>query len=239
MRGAVAIATRELSSYFRQPAGWIIIALYLLLSGMVFALAVLVRGEPASLRYFFASSGWLMLPVAPAISMRLISEELRSGTFESLMTSPLSGPSLVLGKFIGACMFMLAMLIPTGIYVAVLFRFASPAPDLGPLVSGYLCLILMGLMYLAVGTLASALTSNATLAFMVTLFAILGFLFMGSVSEHAPDTLRPILFALTITPRVLDFSRGVIDTGHIVFFLSASAWFLVLAIAAVELRRWR
>src|SRR5207244_13521406 len=101
MRGATAIATCELGSYLRQPAGWIIIALYLLLSGLVFGFAVLSPGEPASLRFFFTSSGWLLLPVAPAISMRLIAEELRSGTIESLLTSPLSGPALVLGKFFG------------------------------------------------------------------------------------------------------------------------------------------
>jgi ABC-2 type transport system permease protein len=239
MKGAMAIASRELGSYFRQPAGWIIIALYLLLSGLLFSLRILSPGEPASLRYFFTYSGLLLLPVVPAISMRLISEELRSGTIESLLTSPLTGPGLVLGKFFGAGGFLLMMMVPTGIYVGILYRFAEPAPDIGPIVSGYLCLLLTGLLYLAIGTLASSLTSNATLAFMMTLFAILGLVLLEGAGEWVPERFRPVLFALTLTPRIADFARGIIDSAHVVFFVSAAAWFLVWAVAAVELRRWR
>jgi ABC-2 type transport system permease protein len=240
MKVAMAIASRELGSYFRQPAGWIIIALYLMLCGLVFA-RILTPGEPASLRAFFTYSSILLLPVAPAITMRLISEELRSGTMESLLTAPISGPGLVLGKFLGAGWFLLAMLVPTAIYVVILYRVAQPAPDIGPIISGYLCLILTGLLYLAIGTLASSLTSNSTLAFMVTLFAILGLVLLDGAADFAliPDRARAVLFALSLRPRIIDFARGVIDTGHIVFFISAAAWFLVWATAAVELRRWR
>jgi len=239
MTGVTAIATRELGSYFRQPAGWITIALYLFLTGMVFSLYILSPGEPASMRMFFALSGWLLLPVVPAISMRLVSDELRSGTIETLLTSPLSGPSLVIGKFMGGALFLLAMLLPTLVFVAVLFRVSEPAPDVGPLISGYSCLILMGLMYLAIGTLASSITSNATLAFMITLFAILGLMFMGEAHTRSPAFLQPFVYALMIKPRVDDFAKGVIDSGHVVFFLSGTVWFLVLAVASVELRRWR
>lgn len=239
MTGAWAIATRELSAYFRQPAGWIIIALYLLLTGVVFSLYILTPGDPASLRMFFALSGWLLLPVVPAISMRLLADELRSGTIESLLTSPLSGPALVLGKFMGGALFLIAMLIPTGVYVAVLFRVAPRGPDVGALAAGYTCLLLVAGLYLAMGTLFSSLTANATLAFMLTLFAILGLIFIEAAYPHVPAWLRSAVAALTLKPRVDDFARGVIDTGHIVFFLSATAWFLLLSIASVELRRWR
>ena len=156
-----------------------------------------------------------------------------------MLTSPVSGPGFVLGKYLGAAAFMIAMLIPTGLYVAILFRVAEPRPDIGPVISGYLSLILTGMLYLAIGTLASSLTSNSTLAFMVTLFAIMGMMFLGVAGEHVPDVIRPVLYALTLTPRIVDFARGVIDSAHIVFFVTGSAWFLVLAIAAVELRRWR
>jgi len=239
MKGAGAIASRELGAYFRQPAGWIIIALYLFLTGLVFAFYVLGPGEPASLRSFFAVSGWLLLPVVPAVSMRLVSDELRSGTMENLLTSPVTGPAIVLGKFWGAAMFLLAMLLPTLVYVVILFRVSAPAPDIGPLVSGYLCLSLLALLYLAIGTLATTLTSNATLAFMITLFAILGFMFMETAYSNSPAVIRPFLFALVIRTRVDDFAKGVIDSGHVVFFLSTTAWFLLLSVASVELRRWR
>jgi ABC-2 type transport system permease protein len=239
MSRAVAIATRELASYFRQPAGWIIIALYVFLTGVVFATSILTPGEPASLRMFFGLSGWLLLPVVPAVSMRLVSDELRNGTIEQLLTSPISGPALVLGKFFGGALFLLAMLVPTLVYVAILMRVASPAPDLGAFIAGYLCLVLMGLLYLALGTFASTLTSNATLAFMIALFATVGLLFIGVAFEKAPALLRPALQAMMIKPRVEDFARGVIDSGHVVYFLSGTVWFLLLAIASVELRRWR
>jgi gliding motility-associated transport system permease protein len=239
MRGSMAIATRELSSYFRQPAGWIIIALYLLLAGLVFGLKILTPGEPASLRSFFTYSGILLLPVVPAISMRLIAEEIRLGTIEGLLTAPIKGAGLVIGKFMGAGVFLLLMLAPTALYVLILFRVAQPRPDIGPIISGYLCLLLTGLLYLSIGTLASSLTSNSTLAFMMTLFAILGLMLLENAADQVPERVKPVLFALTLTPRIVDFARGVVDTGHIVFFISAAAWFLVWAIAAVELRRWR
>ena len=87
MRGSLTIATRELSSMFRLPVGWVVIALYALLTGCVFGLVILLPGQAASMRLFFAISGWLLLPVVPAISMRLLSEEYRAGTIEPLLHS--------------------------------------------------------------------------------------------------------------------------------------------------------
>jgi ABC-2 type transport system permease protein len=239
MSALLAVARRELGSYFRTPAGWIILALYLFLSGLIFALSCLSPGATASMRDVFALSGWLLLPVAPAVSMRLIAEEIRAGTMESLASSPVSSASLVLGKYLGACGFLLAVIAPTLSYVAMLMAIAEPAPDLGPMLSGYLCLVLLGAFYLAVGTVCSSLTSNATLAFMTAFFALLALLFASSAASFVPDHLKPALFALSINLRVGDFARGVIDTAHVVFFVSLSALMLFIAVAAVEIRRWR
>ena len=239
MRAAQIIAGRELSSYFRTPAGWLIIALFLFLTGIVFALFVLTPGQPATLRDFFAVSGWLLLPVAPAISMRLLSEEYRSGSIEVLLTSPVSPGSVIVGKFFGAAAFLLAMLLPTGLYTILLFRLAHIPPDIGPIICGYLCLLLLGLLYLALGTLASSLTSNSTLAFMITLFAALALLFSGAGVEHVPPSMQPLLSALSVSTRVADFARGVIDSAHVIFFLSGTAVLLLAAVCALELRRWR
>jgi len=239
MRTAMTIASRELGSYFRQPAGWIIVSLYLLLAGLVFATSVLVPGRPASLREFFAISGWLLLPVAPAISMRLIAEELRSGTIENLLTAPVSAWALVIGKYIGACAFLAAMLTPTLVYPVLLFMHASPTPDIGPVIAGYSCLLLLGALYLALGLLASTLTNNATLAFMITLFGILAFIFAGVAGDAAPAALKPAIYQIAVGPRVLDFARGVLDTSHIIFFAAVSAYFVLLSVAVMEVRRWR
>lgn len=239
MSACLALARREFGSYLRQPAGWIIIALYVLLAGIVFCASVLVPGRPATLREFFALSGWLLLPVAPAISMRLVAEELRSGTIEQLLTAPVSSWSLVVGKYVGAMFFLAAMLVPTLVFPAVLWAHASPAPSLGPLVAGYLCLVLLGAAYVALGLLASCLTSNATLAFMITLFAILAILFAPAAADMAPEAVRPLLAGLSPAPRILDFARGIIDTANVAFFSLVAAVLVVASVAVMEVRRWR
>jgi ABC-2 type transport system permease protein len=239
MNACIALARREFGAYLRQPAGWIIIALYLLLAGVIFAASVLVPGRPATLREFFALSGWLLLPVAPAISMRLVAEELRSGTIEQLLTAPLSAWSLVVGKYLGAMLFLGAMLVPTLVFPAVLWAHSSPAPAVGPVVAGYLCLVLLGGAYVALGLLASCLTSNATLAFMITLFAILAVLFAPAAAEIAPEALRPALAGLSPAPRILDFARGIIDTSNVAFFALVSSILVVASVAVMEVRRWR
>lgn len=236
---AWTIASREFRSFFRVPVGWIAMALYLFLAGIIFAERTLLPGEPASLRYFFAVSGFLLLPVVPAISMRLLSEEMRSGTIEPLMTSPVSDLSIVVGKYLGAAMFLGAMLVPTVLFAAALFVVSDPRPDAGPILAGYLSLILLGLLYLSVGTLASALTSNQTLAFLGTLLVLLLLLLLAGGVIPAPPPLDRLVASLAINARLTDFARGIIDTAHIVFFLAWSAWFLVLAYVALETRRWR
>ncbi len=241
MTAALAIATREYRSLFRSPAGWISIALFLLLTGTVFSLITFQPGSPASLQAFFALSGWLLLPVAPAISMKLMSDEYRVGTIEMLLTSPVSDVSVIAGKFAAALGFVITMLAPTLLYIIVLIVSADPAPDPGPIVAGYLCLILLSCLFLSVGTLASALTPSQTLAFLATLFFLLGLLVVSSTlaSANLPPPLDSAIAWLSLTRRIRDFATGVIDLSHIVFFLSWSLWFLVLATAALTMRRWR
>lgn len=239
LTGIWAVAQRELASYFRQPAGWIVIALMMFLMGVVFALVVLVPGRPASMRAFFEASGWLLLPVAPAISMRLLAEELRSGTIEHLCTAPISTAALILGKYCGAVGFLAAMLAPTLALPLLLWIFSDPRPDAGPVIAGYLCLLLLGMLYLSLGLLASACTTNATLAFLVTLFAILGLLLVGSASQVAwlPEWTRNACEGLSTRWRIADFAKGVIDSAHIVYFLTLSALLLLLTGSMLHLRR--
>jgi ABC-2 type transport system permease protein len=191
------------------------------------------------MRAFFDASGWLLLPVAPAISMRLLAEEFRTGTVEGLMTAPVSTPALVLGKFLGSILFLLAMLIPTLVYPITLLAVSDPTPDIGPILAGYSCLLLLGILYLALGLLASSATSNATLAFIVTLFLILALLLVGTLGRQVEGTLRDIIFAMSLPPRLSDFAKGVIATNHVAWFLSLSALACAFAMIFVQWRRWR
>lgn len=238
MTAALAIAQRELASFYRTPIGWVVVALYLLVSGVFVATDTLRPGEPATLRTFFGLSHWLLLSVAPAISMRLISEEHRTGTIEPLAAAPVSDYIIALGKYLGACLFLLTMLAPTLLYIALLEAVADPEP--GPILAGYIGLILTGMLYLSAGLLFSSLTSSQVVAFLGTLFF---FLLMTFASDRGAAMLGgapgDLLRRLSISMRINDFARGILDAGHIAFFLCWSAWFVLLSGVVLETRRWR
>lgn len=238
MRVLAAIATREYASMFRLPIGWVVLALYLLLAGVVFAAGSLRLGDPATMRGLFTLSDWLLLFVAPAVSMRLLSDEWRQGSIEPLMTAPISDWQIVAGKYAGAALFLLTMLAPTLVYVGVLEWLASP--DYGPIAAGYLGLALTGMVYLALGIVCSALTSSQVVAFLTTVFALLILRIgttMGAAALGAPWD--HWLYPLSIDLRMQDFARGIIDTKHVVVMGAACAWLVTIAVSIVESRRWR
>jgi len=239
MSQMVAIARREFLSFFDTSVGYVVLALFLLMSGLFFSLTVLHTGVEASMRPFFDLSFFLLLFIAPAISMRLISEEMRLGTIESLMTWPVSDMQVVLGKWIGAVGFFLAMLAPTLIYPLVLEWYS--APDYGSILAGYLGLAMIGSLYLSFGTLASAIWPSQILAYLVAVFFWLIFVGLTTwLPQYIGDPWSAILYGMSIDLRYRsDFSKGVIDTSTIVYFVSAMAFFLVAAVKIVESRRWR
>lgn len=232
------IAWRELASYFRSSIGWVTMSLYLLLSGVWIAFATIRPGEPATLRAFFGVSQWILLIVAPAISMRLIADEKRTGTFESLVTAPVADWQVVVGKYLGAVGFLIAMLCPTLLYVALMGLIADPDP--GPIISGYVGLLLVGMLYLSFGLFTSALTENQIVSLLSTVFF---FVILELVSTAGGRWMGPPLdeaiFSLSIFLRIADLAKGVIDTAHVAVLLSASAWFVMMTIVAVQSRRWR
>ncbi len=238
MRKLWAIGAREYASFFRLPMGWLVIALFLFLSGMVFSYRMLIPGEPASMREFFATWWSLLIVIAPAISMRLLSEEHRSGSAEPLLTSPVTEVVVVAGKFLAAVAFLATMLLPTLVYVGVLGGLARM--DFGPVVAGYTGILLLGSLYLALGTLLSALTSSQTLAFLSTLFAlVLSEVAASQLALRLPPPWDQALLALSVSSRLGDFAKGLIDTRHVVFFLTVDAWLVTLTAVLLRMRRWR
>lgn len=242
---ATTIAARELSSLFRLPLGWVAISLFVLLAGATFVIDTLKPGEPASMRAYFSFAGWLLLPIVPAISMRLIAEELRSGTIEPLLTSPASDLAIILGKFAGSFIFLLLLIAPSLVHALILRAHSDPVPDVGPLITGYLALALTAALYLAMGILLSSFTSNQTLAFMLTFFAILTLLIVPALVEprlpqgSSWDWARAASGTLSIGRKAADFGRGVLDLSHLTFYATATATLLALAGASLESRRWR
>ncbi|MEM9066733.1 MAG: ABC transporter permease [Planctomycetota bacterium] len=240
MIGTMVIAIRELRSFFRLPVGWVVIALFVLLMGAGFSVAIIQPGQPATLRTLFGWGWWMMLVIAPAVSMRLLSEELRAGTIEPLATAPLGDLSIVLGKYLGGVLFLVCLLVPTAAYPIALHLLSDPAPDIGPILAGYLALLLSGLVYLAFGLVGSALTSSQTLAYLGSLLAIIGiWLLSTEVADRAPEWLAPWLVRLDVGKPVAQLARGEVTTTAIAGPLLGTIWLLCLAYVCLGWRRWR
>ncbi len=230
MSAMLAIALREWASSFRTPVGWVVTALLCALGSVVVSWTIVVPGAAASLRSFFDTAEWLLLPVVPAISMKLLSDEHRSGTIDLVLASPTSLASLIAGKYLGGMLTLLTMLAPTLVYIAVLWPLAEPAPDAGPLASGYLALVLLGAVYLAVGLAASAATSSQTLAFLITLFVLLAWLILPNLrTERLPEWLDETRQTLALAPRVQLLARGAVPLSDVMFLVGAAATSLCLA----------
>ena len=239
MKKTITIAWRELTSLFYSPIAYVVLGLFALGTTLIFFLGF-GPGQPATLRATLEGVIWLMIFLVPAISMRLISEELRNGTVESLMTAPITDTQLILGKWFGAMGFFAALMVPLLVLVAVLEITASP--DFGPICTGLLGLVLVGGFYLAIGTFASAVTQNQIIAFLLTVFIIcvftLAMYFLPQASFIGPG-LRQAMFHLNVNMQFDDFNKGLIDTSNFVYFVSGIALFLFLAVKLLESRRWR
>lgn len=239
MSAVLTLARRELIGLFASPIAWVVLALFALGSGLVFAVGF-GPGRPATMATTFDATVWLLVFLAPAVSMRLISEEMARGTLERLITSPVSDAQIVLGKWLASLVFLGLLLTPLGVQVAVLF--ASGEPDPGPLAGGLLGVALVGALYLAIGTFASATTENQIIAFLLAaaLVALLTFLFFFlPESGWLPARARAAVLYANVNRQFGEFNRGVIDAGNVFYFLSMTALFLFLSVKLLESRRWR
>ena len=235
----LTIAKRELQSLFYSPIAYVVLGGFAIGSS-VFFIQGFQPGRPAAMRTTLDMVVWLLVFLAPAISMRLISEELRSGTYERLMTSPVNDMQVVLGKWLGALVFFCILLTPLLAQVAVLELVAEP--ELGPVFTGLVGLILVGALYLAIGVFASAWTQNQIIAFLLTVFIIsvptFAAFFLADQAALKPSYRHLILY-ISINAQYQDFAKGLIDIRNFVYFLSTTALFLFLAVKIVESRRWR
>ncbi len=238
MNHTLSLAKRELASFFFSPIAYVVMCLFMFVTAIIFVGWQFRPAEPAQMRVVFQTMGWLMIVVAPMISMGLMSEELRSGTIESLMTAPVSDWSVIVGKWLGAWAFLLVVLAPTLSFVVVLAIWADP--DYGPIRTGYLGLMLVGGLYLAIGILASTLTRNQIIAFFVPFIIVLLLaVIMLFLPRFLPDWLVPVTAYLNVNQQFEDFHKGLIDTRNFVYFVSGIVLFLVLAVKALESRKWR
>ena len=237
MRTIRAVAFKEIQIYFSSPVAYIVALIFMALSGFFF---VRDLGNPfpeASMSNFFQGATFLLIPLAPALTMRLLAEEQKLGTIELLLTSPVRDWEVILGKYFASLVFLLFLLALTSYYVVLLLVFASPDP--GPIYSGYLGLVLYGMATLAVGILTSTLTSNQIIAAVVGTGILVVLYATAFISEVVTGIWANVFTQLGFTSHFNDFDSGIIDSTHIVYFITVTALFLFLSIRALESRRWR
>jgi gliding motility-associated transport system permease protein len=280
MRNTLAIAWREVRTYFSSPLAYVVIGVFLALNGYIFwaslvrfsELCLQLSGNPMYLqqlnvndmviRPMFGSMGIIFLLMIPVITMRLLAEERKNGTSELLFTCPLTSGEVVLGKYLGAAFLLLVMIAITVGY-PFLITFAGANPDLKPALVGYLGILLMGLAFLGVGLLISSLTENQIVAAVGAFGALLMLWIMNWIAESAKVTLAGVMNTLTlglwekaglgvggptlgdllnrmsIVEHMQDFRKGIMDSEHVIFYLSFIFLTLFLTQRVIESRRWR
>ncbi len=230
MKQIWTITTRELGSFFDSLMAYILIVAFLGFSGFftwLYGGDVFLIGQ-TSLRGFFGIAYWTLFFFIPAITMRLLAEEKRSGTLELLLTKAITDRQLVIGKFLGAFLLICITLAFTIIYVITLANIGNL--DNGGVISGYLGLILMSAAYISIGIFASSVTSNQIVAFLFALLISLFFhLLFDMLAMDSTSFFGQIFSYLSLANHYESITRGVVDSKDIVYFLSIITLGLVLA----------
>jgi len=250
MTNVLAIAGKELRSYFASPIAYVVIGFFALMFGFFFYSLLLyfdrqslqaagqaVNVNEQFLRPVFLNATVIFLFVLPLVTMRTYSEEKRSGTIELLLTAPLTDLQIILGKFLGAMGLYAAMLAITLVHVGLLFMFGNP--EWRPVVTTYLGLLLMGGCFISVGLLISSLTKNQIVAGMITFGVFLMLWVINWIASFMGPTTQQVLNYLSITDHLDDFTKGIVDTKHLVYYVSFITFGLFLTARSVDTERWR
>jgi ABC-2 type transport system permease protein len=250
MQCYLTLTRRELGSLFVSITGYIIIAGAVFLMGLSFwDMLVLLQGRPTDVpaTQLFYSTGYfweILLLAAPVITMRLFALEKYSGTFETLMTTPVSDLQVVLAKFTAAMIFYTLMWLPSLVFVAMLRQYMSSpdAFDAGLMASTFLGIFLLGGLFMSLGCFASSLTKSQIVAAMLSF--VLGFTLylLSYLPGRAPADegwTSLVMNHVALIDHMNDFARGLVDTRHVVFYVSVTFLFLFLTLRVVESRRWK
>jgi len=254
MRNVIVIFKKELKSYFASPIAYLLLGIFAVIFGFFFYSAVrffilqgmqmqmMGRGMPMDVNEFvirplLTNASVIGLFLIPMITMRLYAEEKRSGTIELLMTSPVRDLEIVLGKWLAALVLYASILGVSGINIAVLYAFGRP--DLKPILVGFLGLLLQGGCLLAIGIFISTLTKNQIIAGGATFAVCLMLWVLDWVSAYDQSAWAKVISYLSVVTHFEPFSKGVIDTKDIIFYLSMIFFGLFLTTRSVESLRWR
>jgi ABC-2 type transport system permease protein len=247
MRNIWTIAKRELNIYFASPIAYAVAFLVLTsLGGLFIAYILFMSGNTGmgGVPGFWDVTGGLLSSLLvffiPFLTMRLIADEVRMGTMELLLTAPLRDYELVIGKWLGAFLFVLVLLVISMIFPLILNQLVTPGIDQMLMLSGYLALILMSAAYISLGVAISAIFNNQFAAAIVTLFVVLVFWWLIGIPSYVLTTGGDIFRYLSIGTQINEnFAVGKIELSGIIYLLSVTAFGMIIGTTAVEMRRWR
>ena len=236
MKNVLAIAGKEIKSYFFSPVAYVVIALFMLIWGWLFVGVVFNMAE-ANMEVLFHNLAFTLFLILAGFTMRLIAEEKRSGTIELLMTSPVTDTQMILGKFLGCIAFFGVMLVVTLEVPLLLAIYGNP--DNGPIIGGYVGFFLLGATFISIGIFMSSLTDNQIVAYVLTFVTCLMLWILNWLSDFMGKTIGAGVKYVSFGERFQDFPKGIIDTRDVIFFLTLIGLFLFLTIRSTESRRWR
>lgn len=233
--GVAAVYGKEMQTYFRSPIAYFVIAVFLLGTGYFFTYNIFLTGV-GTMDQTLQNMGILLITLAPVLTMRLFSSEYNARTMELLMTLPLSGWQVVLGKYLGAVSMLFLMTAASAINLVPLYLYGEPhTPNI---VAGYLGFLLLGMACVGIGQLFSALTENQIVAALITIPVLLMFWFVGHLQGLQSSVLLRDLFAhLSFSLHYADFIRGLLRSEAIVYFLAVAAGALTLNTSWLQWRR--
>lgn len=241
MGATVSILRRELGAYFNTPIGYVFISFFLLLTCWLYVGTLFQQGN-AEMRQYFGLLPLFFLFFVPAISMRLWAEERKLGTLELLLTMPIKSWQAVVGKFLAGLIFIMITLALTIHIPLTLWCLGKPGPDFGPIIGGYLGALVLGMIYLSIGSFASSLTADQIVAFVIGISMNFMFFLMGYrpvldwIKDFSPN-LASIVERFGVDYHFESISRGVVDTRDVIYALSITGFFLFLNVLVIERRR--
>ena len=244
MSTTFTIAKREFKSSFDSPLAYVVICLGLVMLGFVFFMlnGGFWQADRATLTALFAQAPrGLSFLVVPVVTMRLLAEEKRTGTLEMLITLPVKDHEVILGKFLGAWGLVLVLIASTAVYPLVMFKYPwhLGALDGGPVIAGYLGLVLYSAAAVSLGLLVSALTESQVIAFFITFVILFGLHFIGFAADGFQNQgFRSVVSFISFDARLAPFARGMINTRDVIYFVSITVGCLMAAFRALERRKW-
>lgn len=242
MRPVWATYLRELRAYFFAPLAYVVLFFFLLINGFLFSNLVGILSDPRAsgppFQSFFPMTWLILILVCTILTMRLVSEELKTGSIEVLMTAPITEGQVIAGKYLAALTFLTFLWLPTTTYVLIINGYEKV--DWKPVAAGYLGVMLVGALFLAIGIFASAMTRSQLVAAMMTAVFLILFLLVGAFgSQFNGEAIKQATSYISVWDHLEEFARGIVDSRRLVFYSSSTLFFLFLASRALEDKKWR